>query len=112
MTEDIDLPESLFGIHPTSPERIPEIAREVLEHNIPINPRGRQDIEFQNAPDFHLVEDSANYRLTLYVPLPFLHHADADTDDLKAVLGPLITRDVIPAAVEFTVEVHPGSEQI
>lgn len=106
MTERIDLPESLMGTHIESPVDIRMAVQEILEHHLPaISPHRDESLELENMPSILVAEDSANAEIRVYVPLPYLHHADLETDQLQDALAP-----TMPAATRFRVEVHPGSD--
>lgn len=105
MTEDIDLPESLMGTHITSAVDIRMAVQEILEHHLPSISRHRDDteLELENMPSILIAE--ADMTITVYVPLPYLHHADVTTDQLQRALRPCIA-----AGAKFEVKIHPGSD--
>jgi hypothetical protein len=107
MSEESDglvLPDSLWGTKADNARALRAVTRHVLKQNMePPVPAG-QMLEFENAPDFEVVEYPV--KMTMYVPLPWLHLADTDTDELQSVVAPLS-----PPPVNFEVVVHPGREQ-
>lgn len=97
------LPEKFYGRHVESHEDLIEMAHETLRQQTSV-PHNRR-IDFENAGEMRVYEDSADAKLALLVPLPYLDFADVTTQELQDALAP-----TMPAGVRFEVDVAPAPD--
>lgn len=99
-TPRLDLPDELMGRHADSPQDMIDFVRTLLDHEAPV-PKKR-GLHFENAGDFRAYEDSAEHKVSVLVPLPYLDAADVTTDEIQETIAPCA-----PVGIKVEVAVAP-----
>lgn len=98
------LPEKMLGLKADSPHELAEYAGDILSREAGIT--HNHGIQFRNSGDIRVYEDSADMKAVVLVPLPFLHLADAETDELAEALSMLFPMGRVE------VEIAPPPQQV